>query len=458
MSLTNLLIEHVQSYKQCFDELQSSAGFEHLILFGGTTEYPYKDDIPYSFKASSEFNLLCPILNIPDCWIVNTIGKKPKLLLFLQSDIWTSKQQLPSEDWLNQFDVIEMYQREMAKQFFPNTGRVAFVGPQADFFCHWPLGERNPSRLINSIDWQRANKTQYEQECIRQANHTSVDGHVAAEQAFNSGASEFEINLAFCRGCQQSQFELAYPSVIATNAHAAILHYGEFERQVTPGNRSLLIDAGATHHAYKADISRTYAAKNKVPSDAKQLSIEPFSELITALDVTQQSIVDEVAHHANFESLNLSAFTQVATLLVDFGVIKSSVESVLANGLLRYFMPHSIGHFIGLQVHDVGGRFANSQGQIYISESNENIKMGRAITNDQVFTIEPGVYFIDSLLSSLFAGQHKHDIDWRLVNALKPFGGVRIEDNILVGSSGVENFTRQAFSQHATNQLQDVLL
>jgi len=107
-------------------------------------------------------------------------------------------------------------------------------------------------------------------------------------------------------------------------------------------------------------------------------------------------------------------------------------------------MPHGLGHFIGLQVHDVGGFLKSDDGSSYErSERHPFLRLLRDIEEGQVFTIEPGLYVVDQLLE-----EHKDsdDINWDKVDELRPYGGVRIEDSIVVGKDGNnENLTRDAF-------------
>ena len=96
-------------------------------------------------------------------------------------------------------------------------------------------------------------------------------------------------------------------------------------------------------------------------------------------------------------------------------------------------------------MHDVGGQQINADGEQKAPPENyPSLRMTRPIEERMVFTIEPGLYFIDSLLAKLKA--HGDCVNWDLINALRPFGGIRIEDNVLVTESGCENLTRAAFA------------
>ena len=110
-------------------------------------------------------------------------------------------------------------------------------------------------------------------------------------------------------------------------------------------------------------------------------------------------------------------------------------------------MPHGLGHFLGLQVHELGGLLANAKGdQLGRPDEFPNLRTVRTLDVDQVLTIEPGIYFIDSLLEDLKRSPQGEVIDWSRVTELHKFGGMRIEDNLVVTETGADNLTRQAFA------------
>jgi len=112
------------------------------------------------------------------------------------------------------------------------------------------------------------------------------------------------------------------------------------------------------------------------------------------------------------------------------------------------FLPHGLGHHLGLQVHDSGGKLAGPEGDpIPQPEAWPFLRNLRPIEAGNVFTIEPGLYFIDSLLAELESSPHGRRVNWDAVASLRPCGGVRIEDNVWVGPDGVRNLTREAFAQ-----------
>ena len=125
-------------------------------------------------------------------------------------------------------------------------------------------------------------------------------------------------------------------------------------------------------------------------------------------------------------------------ILREVGVVKRSAEDATASGITRAFYPHGLGHSLGLQVHDVGCATTKPR------PDNPFLRNTTVISENQCFTIEPGIYFIESLLRPVREGPRAKDVDWKLVEALAAFGGVRIEDDVVAGAEGVRNLTREA--------------
>jgi len=127
-----------------------------------------------------------------------------------------------------------------------------------------------------------------------------------------------------------------------------------------------------------------------------------------------------------------------------------SGQSALELGVTSVFFPHGIGHLLGLQVHDVGGVMGDEQGhERQRPEGHPYLRLTRMLEPGVVVTVEPGIYLIDSLLAAAHADSRRAHIDWAVVEELKPFGGVRIEDNVVTTASGPENMTRDAFARAA---------
>jgi Xaa-Pro dipeptidase len=262
---------------------------------------------------------------------------------------------------------------------------------------------------------------------------------VGALAAFRRGASEYAAHMEYLEACVQREEEMPYNNIVAYNEHAAVLHYQHLDRQAPQVLRSFLLDAGAQFRGYASDITRTYAASAGV-----------FADLIHAVNSAQQALCREIVVGRDYREVHLSAHRRLGDALHEIGLTKLPGEAALEQRITGVFFPHGIGHLLGLQVHDVGGVMGDVQGgERKRPEGHPYLRLTRMLEPGVVVTVEPGIYFIDSLLAQAHADERRAQIDWTLVEELKPFGGVRIEDNVAATDSGPENLTRAAFAKLA---------
>ena len=134
---------------------------------------------------------------------------------------------------------------------------------------------------------------------------------------------------------------------------------------------------------------------------------------------------------------------EISQILNDFGIFKCSAEAAFKTDLSTVFLPHGLGHLLGTQTHDVGGYLLNEKGDTQAPDTKyQSLRFTRTVEQNQVFTIEPGIYFIPMLLDPI---RDSKDIDWNRVEDFLPYGGIRIEDNVLVTNKGTKNITRPIF-------------
>lgn len=262
----------------------------------------------------------------------------------------------------------------------------------------------------------------------------AVNGHRAAEEAFRSGMSEFDINIAYLTATGHRDTDVPYSNIVALNEHAAVLHYTKLDHQAPEEMRSFLLDAGAEYNGYAADLTRTWSAKSD--NDYAQL-VKDVNDEQLALIANMKAGVSYVDYHIQFHQ-------RIAKLLRKHQIITDmSEEAMVENDLTGPFMPHGIGHPLGLQVHDVAGFMQDDSGTHLAAPAKyPYLRCTRILQPGMVLTIEPGIYFIESLLAPWREGQFSKHFNWQKIEALKPFGGIRIEDNVVIHENNVENMTR----------------
>jgi Xaa-Pro dipeptidase len=430
----SLYPSHLQYVVGCLQGAMTEAGLDGLVIEAGRTRLAFQDDQAYPFRPNPWYLWPAPAPAAPGSLFFIRNNELPELLLVLPQDYWHVPPQLPMGSWTRHVHLVPLPDAASALQRVTGfQGRVAWLGESPSPRVDWPA---NPPRLLAQLELARARKTAYELECMRQASTRGARGHLAAEQAFRQGRGEFDIHLAFLAATRQNEADLPYGNIVALNEHGATLHYQLRDTAAPAQPRSLLIDAGATAAGYASDITRTWAAARG-----------DFANLIEGMEALQQRLCAEVRAGIDWRELHLRAHHLVAQLLKEAGVLEMSVDEAVALGVSSVFLPHGLGHLLGLQVHDVGGFKSQADGDpIPRPAGHPALRLTRRLEPGMVVTVEPGVYFIDSLLDAMRAGQHARRVNWVLVDALRPFGGIRIEDNVAVGEAASENLTRAAFA------------
>ncbi|MDR6991197.1 Xaa-Pro dipeptidase [Luteimonas sp. 3794] len=442
-SAASLYADHLAMLQARAATALERAGLEHLVIPSGTLHYQVFDDRDYPYAVNPQFKAWLPLTRNPGSWLIVTPGARPKLVYLQPRDYWHVVPEAPSGDWVEHFDIVVIRKPEDAQQHLPkNAARCAILGePQSALGHYGAYKPNNPQAVVDHLDYHRAFKTPYELSMLREASRRAVRAHAAAERAFRAGASEFGIHLAYCQAAGQDANELPYGNIVALNEHAAVLHYTELGRLPPDPVHSFLIDAGASHAGYAADITRTYASDTG----------SEFQAMIEAVDAAQQAMVAQVRSGADYKQLHLDAHLALAGVLRDFGLIKVSPEAALATGVSAAFFPHGLGHGIGLQVHDVAGFAASETGGVIAKPAGHPfLRLTRVLEPGMVVTIEPGIYVIDMLLEDLKAAGHGDSIDQARIDAFRPYGGIRIEDDVVCTDDAPENLTRDAWAAENT--------
>ncbi len=436
---------HIKTMQSRADAALERGGFEHLIVPSGTLHYQVFDDRDYPYAVNPHFKAWAPLTRNPGSWLVHTPGNKPRLVYLQPFDYWHAVPDAPCGYWTDSYDIEIIRKPQDALRHLPR-GRCAILGePQSalgtgDAQAAKQYVPNNPQSVIDYLDYHRAIKTPYEIEMMREATARGVRGHRAAERAFRAGASEFDIHLAYCQAAGQDSSELPYGNIVALNQHGAVLHYMDRDRIAPNPMRSFLIDAGGSHAGYASDITRSHAFDRQCE----------FQSMIDAVDAAEQRLCDKVRANTDYRQIHLDAHLEMATILRDVGIIDMTPESAVETGVSAKFFPHGIGHYIGLQVHDVGGFLASDAGgTIAQPDGHPYLRLTRVLEPGAVVTIEPGIYFADLLMQELREGGHAGVVDWDKVEALRPYGGIRIEDDVVCTEGDPINLTREGFAAAA---------
>ncbi len=419
--------EHVATLKQRYAEALETAGFDLVVIHSGTPQKKSSfDDQSWPLRPTPHFHHWVPLYE-PGATLVVRKGASPTLWWPECKDFWERPAPPESLAFTRELDV-----RRASEVEIPAGLRVAFVGDdlRKAEALNIPKEHQNPAALLSKLDLLRTLKTPYEIACLTEASRRAALGHEAVRRAFAEGdPSELELHLLYLRATKQDDPDTPYKNIVATGRNASILHHVSYGRDATRAE-SLLLDAGANCLGYGSDITRTWV-KTK---GAASLS---FAGVLSRMEAMHKRLVASTAEGLPYEALHDESHREVSAILEESGIVRASREEIDARGISRVFYPHGLGHSLGLQTHDVGCAIVKPKPE------NPFLRNTSTITPGQVFTIEPGLYFVDSLLAELRTRPEGKLVDWNAVEALAPLGGIRIEDDLLVTETGIRNFTRE---------------
>ena len=415
---------HVTQLSRAVWGVLQRRGYDALVLHSGMPALRSSfDDNYWPLRCTPHYQHWLPLAE-PGCALIVEPGKRARLLRTLNASYWEALPAPESAHFWESFDVEEV---RSLKDRLPR-GRVAFVGED---LRDAGTAETNPKALLAELDQLRVHKTPYEVECLAVANRRAAAGHEQVRQLFaQADRPELELHLAFLGATRQDDVETPYKNIVALGKHAATLHHVAYDKR-GHGAQSLLLDAGASFAGYCSDITRTWVKGGGAAAGA-------FGELVSAVERLQQELCGEARLGRPYEELHDDSHRKVAAALRSVGISKLPADELVANGTTRAFFPHGLGHSLGLQCHDVGCALVKPRVE------NPWLRNTTTITEGQCFTIEPGIYFIDALLAPLRA---RADIDWKLVDSLAQMGGIRIEDDLVIGPGVPRNLTRECLPQ-----------
>jgi Xaa-Pro dipeptidase len=436
-TLEELYTEHLAALQDAHAAAMEEHGYGALVLHAGVPgRRSIFNDQYWPHRPTPAFAHWVPWVKA-DAVVLLIPGKRPRLLYCETHDYWYSEPPPESDHFWDSFDEVEAADMDaLAREIGQATEgrRTAFIGEVLERASAWRIAgaDVNPEGLMASLDRVRTRKTDYERHCMAEASRRAAVGHAAVARAFLDGdeESELDLHLIYLAATAQDDSETPYKNIVALDEKAAVLHHEIYGRERTRArNRSLLIDAGASHLGYNSDVTRTYVKGTGLAADV-------FGKLIAGVEALQAECCRRIAPGLPYESLHDQAHELLGGLLRELGIASASADELVASGATRIVLPHGLGHSLGLVVHDVGCRLVPPRPENPFLRNTSTIEPG------QVFTVEPGCYFIDALLDDLRGRPVAASIDWDLVAELAHFGGVRIEDNIAVLEHGIANLTR----------------
>lgn len=262
-------------------------------------------------------------------------------------------------------------------------------------------GARAPGEFI-SLDHHlhdlRLYKNRAEVNALARSARLAADAHRRAMRQCRPGVHEYELAADILHSFHRAQAQAAYEPIVGGGANACVLHYVSNRDALADGDL-VLIDAGAELDYYASDITRTFPVNGRYSGPQRDLY-----EIVLA---AQQSAIDMVRPGISWEDPHQAAVAQITRGLVDLGILAGEVDGLIEQHAYAPYYPHKTGHWIGLDVHDVGDYRVDGQ--------------PRVLEARMAFTVEPGIYIAPD--------RDEVDAHWRGI-------GIRIEDDIVVTRDG----------------------
>ena len=401
-------------YKTLRSALAKKISGDALILLDGGKPVPRNFDVDYTFRQNSDFLYLTGVEE-PGCHLVIDPKTRRETLFVPRIDshhrVWEGHVPSPAEA-RKLFGVDRvMYADEMKK----TVGRRKVVAK---------------AKLRDALDDLRACKTLEELALMKRANDVSGSAHRAVMAAARPEMKEYHLQSVFEAECLRASLKhLAYPSIVATGANAAVLHYRHNDAVLKDGDL-LLIDAGAEDKGYAADITRTFPVNGRFTSRQRDVY-----EIVLA---AQKSCIERARAGVVSADLHVHSMRVIADGLKSLGLLKGDTDGLVEGGAVRLFYPHGLTHMLGLDVHDVTG----GKRRILPNPTKVPVRFVARLEPGFVITMEPGIYFIAALLEDRdLRRKHKASVDFAKAETFLDFGGIRIEDDIVITDDAPLNLT-----------------
>lgn len=320
-----------------------------------------------------------------------------------------------------------------------DSGKM-FIEPDLSLFPKLSKFSVKKDVLLKELSECRVIKLPEELELLRYVSDVSSAAHRFVMRSIKPEMFEFQLESFFLHYCSfhmHARF-VPYTCICCSGPNGAVLHYGgassPLERKLKDGDMCLL-DMGSEHHCYVSDITCSYPSNGKFSDDQKMI----YQAVYNAQRAVERAI------RPGIEWLDMHRLAERVLMehMVESGFVRGEIDELLQMRIPALFMPHGLGHLMGLDVHDVGGY---PEGRERVDEAAlRNLRANRILEEGMVLSNEPGLYFIRSLLEPAFEDPklgiylNKSKLQLFLDNE---FGGIRLEDDIIVTSSGCETMTK----------------
>lgn len=414
-----------------------------IYLKGATVLHRYETDYEYPFRQESNFLYLTGVDEPDFAMILDTKSREYHLFAPWRPPryaVWNGHitppdvlQERYNPDHLHVGTSLSEWIRERSPEtiYGLNPAQTADLASQLGTGSN-ARPELQTGALSDALAWCRVIKDDEELEWCRRAADVNNQAHLKVLQSLRPGMFEYECKAIFeYHQVRQGLVQDAYSGIHASGPNSAVLHYTRSDRQLQEGDL-YLIDAGHEAHGYASDITRTWPVSGSYTPVQRTL----YSIVLEA----QKRAIAQVRPGIRMEELHMTAAKAITEGLLEAGWLQGSAEDLLEEEIHTLFFPHGLGHFLGLDTHDVGGI---RKGEAPPDRPGlKTLRVRRELESGMVLTVEPGLYLIPALLEPAFEDPKKSNwLNRALIEPHLGIGGIRIEDNLVVTSDGAENLT-----------------
>ena len=396
--------EYVSRQERAFKQMPESS----VLIIPTNSQKTRSNDVGYPFRANSYMLYLCGWEEDEGVFVAHNISGDWETILFVpprdtKKEIWEGIR-LGLEGALNwpvmRSERIEDFEQEIEKiiNHTEHVFTISGVSRTIDDIVENHSDLRDPTEILDSM---RRIKSPTEIEHMKEAAKIGSQAHINAMRKSYPGIGEWEIQSIVEGYFMSKKSQWSFPSIVGGGDNGTILHYKLNNCEIANGEL-VLIDAGCEVNGYASDITRTWPVNGTFTNPQKEIY-----EIVLKAELAG---INACRAGAEWISMHKAASEVIAAGLIDLGILKCSIEEAIGNdfdGPYRNYFMHGTGHFLGLDVHDVGG---GRQG-----DKNKGPKLQPGM----VITVEPGLYF----------GSWRAD-----VNIPERYSGIgiRIEDDVLV--------------------------
>lgn len=290
-------------------------------------------------------------------------------------------------------------------------------------------GEYDP-QVQEALNRARRVKDSEEITLIRALAGAAEKGYAELRKFIRPGVTEREIQIAFETEVLKAGAEkFPYTTIVGSGVNSATLHALPTLRKVQPGEL-VLVDAGADLADYCVDITRVFAADGSFSPRQQEI----YDIVLRA----QEAGIALCTPGTPWKSVHEAAARVIADGLRQLGILMGDVDGLLESGAVANFFPHGVGHMVGLRVRDVGGDVTKAPG----TAAGVRLRFNLPLEAGFVVTVEPGLYFVPAILGDAERREKfRLQVNWEEAEKWRSFGGVRIEDDVLVTTAGPDVLT-----------------